>query len=94
MRLICHAMFLFQLLSLCHIIHGHQLYINPVHLVVIGLILAACCVLSWAVNKFWQAEWTLLYLSLLVSVLKGPLRYDAKSRSSGVPTRLLGKKLF
>lgn len=53
-------------LSLCHIIQGHQLYIYPVHLIVIVLILAICCVLVWAIDSFWRSEWTLLYLSLLV----------------------------
>ena len=64
--------FLFQLLSLCHIIQGHQVYIHPVHLVCIVMILATCCVLVWAIEEYWHSEWTVLYLSLLVRIGHGP----------------------
>ncbi|XP_069104829.1 glycerophosphodiester phosphodiesterase domain-containing protein 5-like isoform X2 [Argopecten irradians] len=53
-----------MLLSLCHIIHGHQLYVHPVHVVFIFICLGCCIAGTIGYSKLWATEWFLIWLSL------------------------------
>ncbi|XP_046564873.1 glycerophosphodiester phosphodiesterase domain-containing protein 5-like [Haliotis rubra] len=54
-------------LVLCHVLHGHQLYIHPVHIAVIIFSLLGCVAVTVAVEMMWQSEWTLVLLSLRIT---------------------------
>ncbi|KAK7090369.1 glycerophosphodiester phosphodiesterase domain-containing protein 5-like isoform X2 [Littorina saxatilis] len=55
---------LVMVLYLCHIGHGHQIYIHPVHLVLIILSLAACAAVTIIIDDLWHMEFHVIYLSL------------------------------
>ncbi|XP_046552971.1 uncharacterized protein LOC124262505 [Haliotis rubra] len=55
-------------LVLCHVLHGHQLYIHPVHIAVIIFSLLGCVAVTVAVEMMWQSEWTLVLLSQFPSL--------------------------
>ncbi|XP_048247074.1 glycerophosphodiester phosphodiesterase domain-containing protein 5-like [Haliotis rufescens] len=54
-------------LVLCHVLHGHQLYIHPVHIAVILFSLLGCVAITVAVELMWRSEWTLVLLSLRIT---------------------------
>ncbi|XP_067668479.1 glycerophosphodiester phosphodiesterase domain-containing protein 5-like isoform X2 [Haliotis asinina] len=54
-------------LVLCHVLHGHQLYIHPVHIAVIIFSLLGCIAVTVSVEMMWQSEWTLVLLSLRIT---------------------------
>lgn len=56
-----------MLLSLCHILHGHQLFIHPCHVVVVGLICGLCVALTVVIQEIWKTEWDVIWLSLLIT---------------------------
>ncbi|XP_060085144.1 glycerophosphodiester phosphodiesterase domain-containing protein 5-like [Ylistrum balloti] len=55
-----------MLLSLCHIIHGHQLYIHPTHVIFIFICLACCIAGTVSYSELWVTEWFVVWLSLKV----------------------------
>ncbi|XP_021376738.1 glycerophosphodiester phosphodiesterase domain-containing protein 5-like isoform X2 [Mizuhopecten yessoensis] len=55
-----------MLLSLCHIIHGHQLYVHPVHVIFIFFCLACCIAGAVSYSELWATEWFAIWLSLKV----------------------------
>ncbi|KAL8559240.1 hypothetical protein ACOMHN_040364 [Nucella lapillus] len=55
---------LIMILYLCHIGHGHQIFIHLAHLVFILLVLAACVVVTILIDKLWDGQFTAIYLSL------------------------------
>lgn len=55
-----------MLLSLCHVCHGHQLYIHSVHLVLCVLSLAACVAFTILLDNQWHEQWRTVYFSLQV----------------------------
>jgi len=57
---------MFQLLSVCHIVAGHQVYVHPCQLVVVVLLLAVCVTFTSIIAELWAQEWTVVYLSLQV----------------------------
>ncbi|KAJ8310682.1 hypothetical protein KUTeg_012547 [Tegillarca granosa] len=56
-----------MLLSLCHILHGHQLFIHPCHVVIVGLICGLCVALTVVIQEIWKTEWDVIWLSLLIT---------------------------
>ncbi|KAK3588449.1 hypothetical protein CHS0354_025105 [Potamilus streckersoni] len=56
-----------MLLSLCHVVQGHQLYIHLCHIVFILLFLAACIALTATFTEVWFSEWAVIFLSLRVT---------------------------
>lgn len=55
-----------MILSLCHILHGHQLYVHPIHVVCTFVCLASCVALTIALNQLWATQWSVVWLSLKV----------------------------
>ncbi|XP_076453994.1 glycerophosphodiester phosphodiesterase domain-containing protein 5-like [Babylonia areolata] len=55
---------LIMVLYLCHIGHGHQLYIHIVHLVFMLLSLAGCIVMTILLNQLWNTQFHAVFLSL------------------------------
>ncbi|KAK6195563.1 hypothetical protein SNE40_000969 [Patella caerulea] len=60
-------LFIVMFLYLCHAIHGHQLYIHPVHIILISLTFLSCIAMCIALDNQWSSEWTVIYLSLQIT---------------------------
>ncbi|KAL3847985.1 hypothetical protein ACJMK2_018872 [Sinanodonta woodiana] len=56
-----------MLLSLCHVVQGHQLYIHLCHIVFILLFLAACIALTVTFTQVGFSEWAVIFISLRVT---------------------------
>lgn len=64
--LFCYLLLL-MILSMCHVINGHQLYTHPVHTLFVVLCLFICIALTVAVNELWRSEWAVIWLSLKIT---------------------------
>ncbi|ESP01708.1 hypothetical protein LOTGIDRAFT_225182 [Lottia gigantea] len=60
-------MFIVMFLYLCHAYHGHQLYIHPIHIVLIIATLLCCVAMCIALDNQWATQFYVLYLSLKVT---------------------------
>ena len=64
--LFCYLL-LVMILSLCHVINGHQLYTHPVHTIFVVICLCICIAVTVAVDELWRTEWSVIWLSLKVT---------------------------
>lgn len=53
-------------LSICHIYVGHQIYIHPIHTVLITITLVTCICFTIFLNTMWPSEWTVVELSFQI----------------------------
>ena len=61
-----------QMLALCHIGFGHQVYIHWIHRVVLISILVVSVVATIFIDSIWRGGWKLQYISLMVRNLSAP----------------------
>ncbi|VDI66021.1 Hypothetical predicted protein [Mytilus galloprovincialis] len=60
-------LFLLMILSVCHVINGHQLYTHPVHIVFVVLCLCFCIAVTVVLDELWKTEWAVVWLSLKIT---------------------------
>ena len=61
--------FFLQMLPLCHVGHGHQIFMHVVHKVALVLVLVGCVAMLVVIIDVWREGWILQLHSLMVTCI-------------------------